>query len=97
MRAAHYSAMDRTDYFSAANQALVIVQLEGQEAIRNLDEIMEVEGIDIMFIGPYDLSQSLEVPGQTTHPLVVQQMKKLLIRPEKKIFWWGLLPTVWRH
>lgn len=84
VRAAHYSAMDRTDYFSAANQALVIVQLEGQEAIRNLDEIMEVEGIDIMFIGPYDLSQSLEVPGQTTHPLVVQQMKKIVDKAREK-------------
>ncbi len=77
-------ALDRTDYFSAANQALVIVQLEGQEAIRNLDEIMEVEGIDIMFIGPYDLSQSLEVPGQTTHPLVVQQMKKIVDKAREK-------------
>lgn len=36
-------------------------------------EAMEVEGIDVLFIGPYDLSQSLGVPGQTTHPEVIRQ------------------------
>lgn len=84
VRAAHYSAMDRTEYFPSANQALVIIQLEGQEAIENLDEIMEVKGIDILFIGPYDLSQSLGVPGQTTHPLVVEQMQKIVARAKEK-------------
>ncbi len=84
VRAAHYSAMDRTVYFSEANQALVIVQLEGQEAMKNLDEIMAVPGIDILFIGPYDLSQSLGVPGQTTHPAVVGQMQEIAAKAKEK-------------
>lgn len=84
VRAAHYSAMDRAEYFPEANKALVIVQLEGQEAIRNMDAIMEVEGIDILFIGPYDLSQSLGVPGETMHPSVISQMEEIVAKAKAK-------------
>lgn len=77
VRAAHYSALDRNVYFPQANQSLVIIQVEGREGIENLDEILEVPGIDILFIGPYDLSQSLGVPGQTEHPSVIGQMREI--------------------
>lgn len=77
VRAAHYSALSREKYFEQANRALVIIQVEGIEAVAQLDEILGVEGIDILFIGPYDLSQSLGVPGQTMHPLVIDAMKKI--------------------
>ena len=80
VRAAHYSATERSEYFKRANQALVILQLEGRKAIENLDEILAVKGIDIIFIGPYDLSQSLGVPGQVTHPTVIARMKEIVDR-----------------
>ena len=41
-------------------------------------EIMAVDGVDILFIGPYDLSQSVGVPGEVNHPLVLQQMEKVI-------------------
>jgi 4-hydroxy-2-oxoheptanedioate aldolase len=78
VRAADYSATHKADYFKNANETLVILQLEGQDGIANLDRILEVEQIDVLFIGPYDLSQSLGVPGDTTHPLVVEQMRKII-------------------
>ena len=78
VRAAQYSSMDRFEYFKAANEALVIIQLEGDEAINNLDEILDVKGIDIVFIGLYDLSQSLGIPGQINHPSVYKAMKKII-------------------
>lgn len=77
VRAACYSALDRNVYFSRANQCLVIIQVEGMDGIRNLDEILEVPGIDIVFMGPYDLSQSLGVPGKIMHPLVIEQMRQI--------------------
>jgi len=80
VRAANYSAMERSEYFKNANKALVILQLEGKEAIKNLDEILAVPGIDIIFIGPYDLSQSLGVPGQVSHPDVIAKMKEITDR-----------------
>jgi 4-hydroxy-2-oxoheptanedioate aldolase len=70
--------------FREANQALIILQLEGQEALDNIDEILEVEGIDIIFIGPYDLSQSLGVPGEVSHPLVISRMEDIVVKSRNK-------------
>lgn len=75
--AADYTATDRFEYFSGSNdQNLTIVHIEGQEGIRNLPEILQVEGLDIVFLGPYDLSQSCGVPGQVDHPLVAEKMQQ---------------------
>lgn len=84
VRAADYSAMDRFDYFESTKDILIILQLEGMEAIQNLDEILEVQGIDILFIGPYDLSQSLGVPGQVNNPKVVEAMKHIVEKAKAK-------------
>jgi 2-keto-3-deoxy-L-rhamnonate aldolase RhmA len=52
------------DFTEQANaQSLVCVQLEHEAAIRAADEILAVEGIDVFFIGPSDLSQSMGYPG----------------------------------
>lgn len=84
VRAANYSAMSKEEYFSRANEILVILQLEGKEAIANLDGILEVEGIDILFIGPYDLSQSMGLPGQVDHPDVVETMGSIIRKAQTK-------------
>jgi 4-hydroxy-2-oxoheptanedioate aldolase len=78
VRAARYSSMDRFVYFQEANETLVVVQLEGAEGLSNLESIMEVEGIDVVFIGPYDLSQSLGFPGEIEHPEVENKMKEIV-------------------
>jgi len=78
VRAADYSSLDRFAYFAQANTALVILQLEGSEAVQNVEEILSVEGVDIIFIGPYDLSQSLGIPGQVTNPKVTDAMRKVV-------------------
>lgn len=80
VRAANYSSLPRDEYFRKANESLIIIQLEGKEAITNIDSILETEGIDIIFIGPYDLSQSLGVPGQISHPSVIEAMQKIVKR-----------------
>lgn len=84
VRAAHYSAMNRYEYFRFANENLIILQLEGQEALRNIDEILNVEGVDILFIGPYDLSQSLGVPGDVKNPKVIEQVEFIVGRAKEK-------------
>ncbi len=84
VRAAEYSAKERQAYFEEANKSLVIIQAEGLEAIKNLDKIMEVKGVDILFIGPYDLSQSLGIPGQITHTEVVRQMREIILKAQAK-------------
>jgi len=60
------------------------LQLEGNEAINNIDDILDVEGVDILFIGPYDLSQSLGYPGQVDHPEVIMEMKQIVENARKR-------------
>ncbi len=56
----------------------------GIEAAENLDSIIEVPGVDVIFIGPYDLSQSLGVPGEVRHPLVEKRMEDISRRCQEQ-------------
>lgn len=57
-------ASGSSDYIEAANwETLVCIQIEDTEALENVDEILQVEGVDVFFIGPSDLSQSMGHPG----------------------------------
>lgn len=78
VRAANYSMQDRFEYFKDADNTIIIFQIEGQQAISQLDEILKVDGIDLIFIGPYDLSQSIGMPGQIDHPLVTEKMLEII-------------------
>jgi 4-hydroxy-2-oxoheptanedioate aldolase len=69
------------DFAAAANaQSLVCVQLEHEIALRNLDEILAVEGVDVFFIGPSDLSQSMGYPGDPKAPPVAQAIDAALTK-----------------
>jgi 4-hydroxy-2-oxoheptanedioate aldolase len=78
VRAADYSSLDRYEYFDRANTTVIVMQLEGVGAVENIQEILSVPGLDIVFIGPYDLSQSLGVAGQVDDPRVTQMMKTIV-------------------
>ena len=59
------------DYIKRANdEVLVIVQIETPEAVKNIREILSVDGIDVAFIGPTDLSALMNHPGDAAHPEV---------------------------
>jgi len=84
VRAAAYSHENKFDYFTKANrESVVIVLIEGKRGLENLDQIIQVPGIDIVFIGPYDLSQSLGLPGQVDHPLVAEKMQEVVNKAQK--------------
>jgi len=59
------------------NHFLLIVQVESVEAIDNIDEICQVEGIDMIFIGPADLSASLGKLGDFESPRFIDAMTKI--------------------
>ena len=60
-----------SDYVKAANErTLIAIQLEDQPAIENIDELLKVDDIDVFFIGPSDLSQSMGHPGNPKAPAV---------------------------
>ena len=60
------------------------MQIEGQEGIDNIDDILTVKGIDVLFIGPYDLSQSLGVPGDINNPVVEEKMLEIIEKCKEK-------------
>src|SRR5262245_41408678 len=69
------------DFAAAANaQSLVCAQLEHADALRNIDEILAVDGIDVFFIGPSDLSQSMGFPGDPKAPPVARAIEEALAR-----------------
>lgn len=81
-RAGNYGyGLSRADYVAEANrETLVCVQWEDAEALCHMDEMLCVEGVDVCFIGPSDLSQSLGYPGQPEAPPVRQAITEALER-----------------
>jgi 2-keto-3-deoxy-L-rhamnonate aldolase RhmA len=68
-----------TDYLQHANENLCIgVQIEHERAMQNLDAIADVEGVDLLFIGANDLSASMGLLGQPTHPRVLEAIQRVL-------------------
>ena len=67
-RANHYGFQVSEYLQQAAEQTVVVVQAESTEAVRNIDAIARVPGVDAVLIGPYDLSASLGHPGDLAHP-----------------------------
>lgn len=82
VRAGGYKGGD--DYTTRQNErTTVIVHIEGERGVENLDEIMGVEGIDVLFLGPYDMSQSIGIPGQVRDERVETLMSEVCDRAEE--------------
>lgn len=65
-------------YVQRANrETLVVIQVETQDAVDAIDDYLKVDGIDVLFLGPTDLSQSLGHPGQLDHPDVLAAMERV--------------------
>jgi len=79
VRAAKYSLQPVAEYLAQAGTATrVIVQIETAEALAEVEKIAAVPGLDELFIGPYDLSQALEIPGQVMDPKLLESGKRIL-------------------
>lgn len=77
MRGSDYGFMGIDNYFAKTNsQAFVMVQAESVEAIENLEKIVKVDEVDSVFLGPYDLSQSMGIPGQVESAQILDIVKK---------------------
>ena len=61
----------------AEGETIVIVQIEHIDAVEKLEEILAVPGIDAFFVGQYDLSGSLGIPGQFEHPRFLESLDQI--------------------
>lgn len=79
-RAASYGqVMSLAEYVRAANaETLTVVHIETAEAVERIDEILAVEGVDVVFLGPTDLSHSYGFPGDPSQPVVQQAMDRVI-------------------
>jgi 2-dehydro-3-deoxyglucarate aldolase len=67
-----------TEYLEVGNeQTTVVVQIEHRDGVAEVDQIVATPGIDVIFVGPYDLSNSMGLVGQVNHPDVRAAIDKV--------------------
>lgn len=78
VRANRYGLANHTGYYAKQNEETVVfVALEGPDVIKDIDRIAAIEGIDILGVGPVDLSVALGVPGQLNSPQVLEAITEV--------------------
>jgi 4-hydroxy-2-oxoheptanedioate aldolase len=91
-RQLHYSALPFTSLTEeGARQPLVVLQVEARLATSDLGGILGIDGLDVIFIGPYDLSTSLGLPGQFDHPKVKEAISEIVSRAAER----GVAVGIW--
>ena len=91
-RAAGYGTTPFSTYRDRIEAEVVVgAQIEGPAGIAALDAILDTPHLDLAFIGPFDLSQHLGVPGETSHPSVVEAMTDIVERATAR----GIATATW--
>ncbi len=82
-RAAGYGT-DFEEYYLHAHEWIVnIVQIETAQAVANLDAIAAVDGVDVLFVGPTDLTYGLGIRDQFEHPLFLDAVQRVVAAAQK--------------
>lgn len=73
------------EYIRTANEGiLVVVQIEHEDGVREVKAILDVPGIDVVCLGPMDLSGSMGLLGQLEHPRVVEAIERVLAAAQER-------------
>jgi 4-hydroxy-2-oxoheptanedioate aldolase len=90
---ADYALADAKEYFERANdEVFLALQVEDRECVECVEEVAAVPGVDLLFVGPGDLSISYGVPFEFDHPLVQSAIDRVAEAARKAGIWWGI-PT----
>ena len=80
-----------TGYFECSNQDLFVsVQIEHIEAVRALEDIVAVPGLDSVVLGPFDLSVSMGLAGQVAHPEVLAAIGRVIAAAKARGLYVGM-------
>jgi 4-hydroxy-2-oxoheptanedioate aldolase len=82
---------------SANRDSLVIIQIETAQAVQEAEAIIAVDGVDMLFVGPFDLSQALGVTGEFFHPKCLEAIDKVATACRHAGKKWGALTTTPDH
>lgn len=78
------------EYLQAANdETFLVLQIEDREAVECVEDIARVPGVDMLFVGPGDLSLSYGVPLQFNHPLLIEACERVNAATKAAGNWWG--------
>ncbi len=78
-RSAGYGALDKHEYMARSNAGLInVVHIENKAMAEQVEELCGIDEIDVLFVGPMDISQSLGHPGEPGHPEVAQVVQRVL-------------------
>ena len=93
IRASGYGIHEDGYLERAAEDTLVICQIETPEAVRESEAIADLDGVDMLFLGPNDLAANLGYPGQVDHPEVLAAAERVgsAVRAAGKLM--GAIPT----
>lgn len=94
-RAQQYGLTLQDCVTSANDRVTVMLQIEHIDAVPHINDILSVDGVDAVIVGPYDLSASMGFPGQFTHPDVAAVIARLATAcNERQMPWGAFAPNV---
>ena len=70
-------------------ETLVVIQIESPRALKNVEAIAKVSGVDVLMFGPGDFSVLAEVPGEFDHPMLVRARERIAKAAKKARIHWG--------
>ncbi|HVW38857.1 MAG TPA: aldolase/citrate lyase family protein [Pirellulales bacterium] len=93
-RDADYTHRSQAEFAERANREhLILIQIETASAVEEADAIAAIDGVDLLFVGPADLSQSLGVLGQLNHPRVWEAIDAVAAACKRHGKHWGVVPA----
>jgi 2-keto-3-deoxy-L-rhamnonate aldolase RhmA len=88
-----YGTLSPVDYFRRANaETFIAIQIEHIDAVKDVDRIASVKDVDVLFIGPADLSQSMGLPGEWDHPQLWEAFERVAQAAKRNKIHWAILP-----
>lgn len=85
-----FKKVSGASYMPQANdETILMCQIESRKGVENVEEIIAVEGIDVAFIGPNDMSQDYGILGQFDHPEIVAAFEKIIAAAAANGKWAG--------
>jgi 4-hydroxy-2-oxoheptanedioate aldolase len=89
-----YCSMDPAEYVRVANaETWIVIQIEDPQALKHVDEIAAVEGVDVVMLGPADFSILCGVPGQFEHPKVEEALNVVARAADRHGKAWGTIAS----
>jgi 2-dehydro-3-deoxyglucarate aldolase/4-hydroxy-2-oxoheptanedioate aldolase len=93
-----YGSTPLAEYMRRANaETFVAIQIEHAEAVDEVEQIAALPDVDVLFVGPADLSQSMGLPGEWDHPRVWQALERVARAAQAHGIHWAILPPSPAH